>query len=70
MGLDPDIVSEKRRIRPKKSEVGRLRSDNTLALKLAQWKPRIGLDEGLAETIDWLKNNLELYERAKDDYVF
>ena len=68
--LDPSIVMEKQRIRPAKSEVVRLRSDNALALQLMGWAPKVTAKQGLLRTIDWLKVNLEHYKRAQDEYIF
>lgn len=55
------IVSEKKRIRPKNSEVGRLLSDNKKAKKLLNWAPKVSLERGLEKTIKWVRNNLEAY---------
>ena len=47
------IVQDEDRSRPAKSEVDRLVSDNSLALALAGWQPRITLRDGLARTVEW-----------------
>ncbi len=49
------------RLRPQKSEVGRLLSDNSLARQELDWAPVVSLDEGLATTIDWIRKNLDHY---------
>ena len=56
------------RLRPKKSEVGRLLSDNSLAREQLNWLPTVSLDAGLDKTILWVKENLDrfrvgIYER-------
>jgi len=56
------IVCEEKRVRPGKSEVMELLCDNMLALELAGWKPEYTLEEGLAETISWMKKNMALYK--------
>ena len=62
------IKIDKKRIRPKKSEVFRLYASNKKAKKLLGWKPKFnghnGFNKGLEETIRWLtnKNNLSLYK--------
>lgn len=62
------IKIDKKRIRPKKSEVFRLYASNSKAKKLLGWKPKFkgysGFNKGLGETIRWLdnKNNLSLYK--------
>jgi NAD dependent epimerase/dehydratase len=56
------------RLRPDKSEVERLLSDNAKAARLLDWRPRYagleGLRRGLGETIDWFRDpaNLGLYK--------
>lgn len=64
MGSDIEIVQDKVRIRPSKSEVKRLCCDNTKIVNLTGFKPEYDLDRGLAITIDWFKNkkNLEKYK--------
>ena len=62
------IEIDKKRIRPKKSEVDRLLSKNSKAKKLLKWKPkyvgRKGFYRALKITINWFKNpkNLNLYK--------
>lgn len=51
------IIEGQQRIRPVKSEVLDLRSDNSRAFRLMKWQPDFGgedgLDRGLSITIDW-----------------
>ncbi len=56
------IEVENERLRPKKSEVQRLLSDNRRARELLGWQPRIELEQGLSRTIAWIQNNLTLYD--------
>jgi len=57
-------VVERQRIRTQKSEVFRLKCDNTKIKKMTNWKPRYQLDEGLKKLIEWLKkdNNIKNYK--------
>lgn len=68
--INPDvsIVSDKDRIRPKKSEVERLLGSNEKIRKLTSWKPDVDLDSGLSQTIDWFRNNQQLYNLNKGTY--
>jgi len=50
------------RVRPPKSEVMRLVSDNSKAKKLCGWEPKYSLEEGLAETVEWFRKNIEGYK--------
>ncbi len=61
--LDTDIPVEtdSQRIRPEKSEVMRLNSDNRRARDYLQWQPQVTLKMGLAATIDWIRDNLEAF---------
>lgn len=56
------IICDEQRLRPEKSEVNRLLGCNEKILKLTDWKPQYNLEEGLAETIEFLKNNLDKYK--------
>lgn len=56
------IICDEQRLRPEKSEVNRLLGCNEKILRLTDWKPRYSFEEGLAETIEFLKNNLDRYK--------
>ncbi len=58
------IVTEDLRKRPDKSEVERLVCDNSLIRSLAGWTPKVSLESGLLQTIQWFKNrgNLGRYK--------
>jgi dTDP-glucose 4,6-dehydratase len=58
------IEIDQQRLRPEKSEVQRLLSDNTLARQRLGWEPRVPLRQGLQRTIDWIAENLERYRPA------
>lgn len=64
MQAEVEIESEPVRIRPVKSEVERLLSDNGKAKKLLGWEPEYagyqGLQKGLAETITWFSQSENL----------
>jgi nucleoside-diphosphate-sugar epimerase len=51
------IVQDPSRVRPQKSEVQRLWCDNAKAKRLLDWEPQVSLEEGLQETIEWMKKN-------------
>lgn len=51
------LKEEQQRIRPKKSEVIRLKCNNNKIIKKTNWKPKISLDEGLKKTSEWLIEN-------------
>lgn len=56
------IVCDDERIRPSKSEVERLLGANEKIMRLTNWKPKYSFEEGLAETIEWLKQNIDKYK--------
>ena len=62
IGRKVEIIAADERIRPEKSEVERLWCDNQKILSLTDWRPNYSLRDGLAETINWLKTNLERYK--------
>lgn len=55
------IESDAQRERPERSEVERLLADNTLARTLLGWEPAVTLEDGLAQTIAWVRQNLHRY---------
>ena len=59
-GIEKPIVTDKQRIRPEKSEVYNLVSNNTKAKQLINWQLSISLDKGLDLTIEFYKSNLNL----------
>lgn len=59
---DANIICEEQRLRPEKSEVNRLLGSNEKIKKLTNWEPKYTLKTGLAETIQWIKNNLDKYK--------
>lgn len=60
-GRSITIELDDKRTRPAKSEVGCLLADNTLARTLLGWEPRVSLEEGLKQTINWIEKNQERY---------
>lgn len=62
IGHDVKILCDEERIRPEKSEVNRLWADNTKIKNLTEWTPKYSIDEGLAETIQWIKNNMQYFK--------
>lgn len=62
MGKHPVIQVEQSRLRPEKSEVLRLISDNQKAKAALGWQPEVGMEEGLRLTIDWIRAHLDLYK--------
>jgi NAD dependent epimerase/dehydratase len=62
MNRNIEIDSEMARIRPKASEVERLFCNPEKLMRRTNWNPAYSLDDGLAETIEWLKNNQDLYK--------
>ncbi|HEX2697184.1 MAG TPA: GDP-mannose 4,6-dehydratase, partial [Anaerolineales bacterium] len=56
-----NTLTDTARLRPEHSEVLHLISDNRLAREQLQWQPSVSLDEGIEQTMDWLRNHLDLY---------
>ncbi len=64
MSTKVEIKLDKKRLRPKKSEVLRLRANNSKARKLLNWKPkyikRKGFLAAIRKTINWYSNSANL----------
>lgn len=58
---EAQIACEEQRLRPEKSEVNRLLGCNEKIMRLTDWKPQVSFEQGLAETIEFLRNNLDRY---------
>ena len=56
------IICDEQRLRPEKSEVNRLLGCNKKIMELTDWKPRYSIEDGLAETIEFLRSNLDKYK--------
>ena len=57
-----EIICDEERLRPEKSEVNRLLGCNAKIRKLTGWKPEYTLSQGIAETIRWIEQNMEVYK--------
>ena len=56
------IVCEEERLRPVNSEVNRLLGANAKIKGLTDWEPQYSLKDGISETIDWMKHNMNAYK--------
>ena len=61
VGSNAQIVVQKERMRPEKSEVGLLLCDASKAKRLLEWSPQIPLEEGLKLTADYVRQQLGEY---------
>jgi NAD dependent epimerase/dehydratase len=62
VGSEAQLISTSERQRPSKSEVNLLLCNPAKAKSLLQWIPRVGLDEGLLHTADYLRKQLHQYQ--------
>lgn len=62
LGTQKQIILEDQRMRPAKSEVFKLICDNRKAAELMNWTPQYTLENGLTETIAYLRDHLHLYK--------
>lgn len=56
------IVCDEQRLRPEKSEVNRLLGANEKIRRLTAWEPRYTFEQGIGETIDWIRDHLDRYK--------
>jgi NAD dependent epimerase/dehydratase len=61
VGRPVKIKQSAERMRPATSEVQRLCSNNAKAARLAGWSPKVGLEDGLRATLDWIRASSHLY---------
>ncbi|MDX2038010.1 MAG: GDP-mannose 4,6-dehydratase [Isosphaeraceae bacterium] len=61
LGRSLRVESDPARIRPEASEVGRLLAGTAKATALWGWTPSYTLEQGLAETIEWVRANRSLF---------
>lgn len=62
MNVSVQIEQQNIRVRPEKSEVNQLLSDNQKLLKNTNWKPNYSLESGLEKTIEWIRKNIKYYK--------
>ena len=62
-----EIRVDESRIRPSKSEVTKLIGDSSLANSIG-WTPNFTFEDGLSETINWFRNNLQEYSQSIGKY--
>ncbi len=57
-----NIKCDEQRLRPEKSEVNRLLGSNAKIKKLTGWEPHYSLEQGIAMTIDFIRDNMDKYK--------
>ena len=62
MGAPVSIACDKKRVRPKNSEVMRLICGNKKAIQMFGWKPEFSLQQGLKKTINFVQNHMDYYK--------
>ena len=72
MGVEIEILTDEKRLRPEKSEVERLWASNEKARKLLGWQPKYGglegFFQGLTETVAWFSEPAHLAPYKSDTY--
>ncbi len=66
-GLPLEVVADESRMRPPASEVERLIADASLARARLGWAPKVSVEEGLARTVAFIRDNPGLYR--PDEYA-
>ena len=61
VGRDLPVLGDPQRLRPAQSEVRKLHAAAGRARQMVGWQAKVGLDEGLRRTVDWIGRNLHLY---------
>jgi dTDP-glucose 4,6-dehydratase len=68
IGRPVRVEQDGKRLRPEKSEVMRLISDNSLARDKLNWQPVVSMEQGLSNTIQWVQQHIDLFN--PDRYMF
>jgi dTDP-glucose 4,6-dehydratase len=66
-GKSAQIEIDPQRLRPEKSEVQRLLSDNSLAGRRLGWQPQVSLRQGLQQVVNWYEAEREWAGQLKLD---
>ncbi len=64
-----DTKIDKKRVRPRNSEVDKLICNNEKIMKKTKWKIENDLDKGLDKTINWFKKNKHVFDTDIDNFV-
>lgn len=64
VGHPLEIAIDTKRVRPKESELDRLCSNPALAAQVLGWRPQVSLEEGLTQTIAWMREHIADYQRV------
>lgn len=65
LGRELEVQTDEQRVRPALSEVQLLLSDPSLARAVTGWEPRVGLRDGLSQTIAWIEANRECFRTGE-----
>ena len=68
-GSDKPVVADAGRTRPAESEVMALIADATRFGEASGWRAEIGLDDGLARTVDWWRGRLDRVRDGTNDLI-
>ena len=61
VGRDVRVRVDDQRLRPENSEVLRLLSNNEKARQRLHWQPEVNLEDGLEQTVAWIRQHQSLY---------
>ncbi len=61
VGRDVRVRVDDQRLRPENSEVMRLLSNNEKARQRLHWQPEVSLEDGLEQTVAWIRQHQSLY---------
>jgi NAD dependent epimerase/dehydratase len=62
LGGNKRVIEDEARIRPAASEVMELLCDNRKARELVGWQPQVSLEQGLTETVKFIRDHRERYK--------
>ena len=64
-GIRKPVETDAQRVRPPRSEVMELLSDNRKAKERLGWQPQVDLREGIAQTVDFIRQHMDHYKNRR-----
>ena len=68
VGGSAKLEIDEQRLRPEKSEVQRLLSNNAMARERLGWVPQVSFEDGVERTISWIREHLDMFQIGRYEF--